>query len=516
MINRRHLSIFAHIIAALATGFVAACDNSGETTTSQLEQTQRLDGKREDRPPNIIIILADDMGYADLSSYGSPTISTPVLDRLAREGQRWTNFYAAASVCSPSRASLLTGRYPIRTGVGPTHPLRRVFFTKSLGGLPQSEITIAEALKQKNYATTIIGKWHLGNFPEHSPMTQGFDSYYGIPYSNDMDAVGGISVPWSVDLFFEEPNINYWDVPLMAGNETLERPADQTSLTQRYTDRALEFIEANAEQPFFLYYAHNFPHTPLFASEEFQGKSARGLYGDVVEEFDWSVGQIIAKLEELEIDQNTLVVFTSDNGPWLIMRHHSGSAGMLRDGKGTTWEGGVRSPTIFWMPGAIKPEVVRGIGSTLDLMPTVLGLAGIDLPEDRIIDGYDLGRTLKEGEESPRNEMIFYRLQDVYAVRKGSHKAHFITESAFGASERIEHETPLLFNVDEDASETFDIAESKPEIIADIAALVEQHKATVVPVENELDKFPPGQLRGEEGGSEARPWDQDESSDAKQ
>lgn len=474
------------------------------------------EGNTGSRPPNVIIILADDMGYADLGSYGSPTIATPTLDRLASEGQRWTNFYAAASVCSPSRASLLTGRYPIRTGVGPTHPLRRVFFTNSLGGLPQSEVTIAELLKEKGYATGMIGKWHLGHLPEHAPMTQGFDWYYGIPYSNDMDAVGGISVPWSVDLFFEEPNINYWDVPLMSNNDTLERPADQTDLTQRYTRKALDFIEANAGEPFFLYYAHNFPHTPLFASEGFRGRSAGGLYGDVMEEFDWSVAQIVTKLESLGIDDDTLLVFTSDNGPWLLMRHHGGSAGMLRDGKGTTWEGGMREPAIFWMPGTIEPKVVRGIGSTLDLMPTIAGFAGVELPDDRVIDGYDLSATLRSGAESPREEMIFYRLQDVYAVRKGSYKAHFITESAYGNSQRIEHPTPLLFNVDEDAAESFDIASDNPETLAGIVALVKRHKATLVPVENELDKFPPGQLRGEEGVGEARPWDADERADLEQ
>ncbi len=207
----------------------------------------------KDRPPNIVLIVADDMGYADIGPYGNPTARTPTLERLAHEGLKWTNFYAASGVCSPSRAALLTGRLPIRTGVGPTHPLRRVFFPASTGGLPQSEITIAELLKEKGYATAAIGKWHLGHLAEFLPMRQGFDSYFGIPYSNDMDAPGGLSTPWSVELFFEEPNIDFWDVPLMENEAVVERPANQWSLTRRYTERAVQFIEENRNQPFFLY-----------------------------------------------------------------------------------------------------------------------------------------------------------------------------------------------------------------------------------------------------------------------
>ena len=464
----------------------------------------------EERPPNIVVIFADDMGYADIGPYGNPTTRTPVLDRLAQEGQKWTNFYSAASVCSPSRAGLLTGRLPVRTGVGPTHPLRRVFFPNSTGGLPATEITIAELLKEKGYATTAIGKWHLGHEPEFLPMQQGFDSYYGIPYSNDMDAPGGLSVPWSVELFFEEPNLDYWDVPLMQDETVLERPANQWNITQRYTDKALEFIDENKDQPFFLYFAHSFPHTPVFATEQFWGKSPRGHYGDVVEEMDWSVGQIVDKLGELGLNENTLVVFTSDNGPWLIMREYGGTAGMLRDGKGTTWEGGMRAPAIFWWPGQIEPRVEMGVGSALDLFPTIAAIAGIELPEDRIIDGVNLAPSLKGDVSSPRDTVFFYRLQDVYAVRKGAYKAHFITESSYGGEGRVVLEEPLLYNVDHDPSEAFNIADKHPEIVAELTALVQSHLESVAPVENQLDKYPPGQLRGgDQDDDSARPWDTD-------
>ena len=487
------------IIVALAT---SSCSPSTDEAKKQNSHIP------EQRPPNFVVIFADDMGYADIGPYGNPSTRTPTLDRLAQEGQRWTNFYAAASVCTPSRAGMLTGRLPIRTGVGPRHPLRRVFFPNSTGGLPSSEVTIAELLKQKNYATAAIGKWHLGHQPEFLPNKQGFDSYFGIPYSNDMDAPGGIEEPWNVELFFKEANINFWDVPLMENEKVLERPADQWTITKRYTENAVAFIDENKDKPFFLYMAHSYPHTPLFTQDQFWGKSPRGHYGDVVEEMDWSTGQIVKKLEELGLTENTLVVFTSDNGPWLIMRQYGGSAGMLRDGKGTTWEGGMREPAIFWWPGTVNPSVEMGIGSTLDLSVTIAKLAGVDLPDDRIYDGLDLSKTLTDSEPSPRDVMFFYRLQDVYAVRKGPYKAHFITESSYGGEGRIELETPLLFNVDHDPSESFDIAAEHPEVIAELRELVDTHRSTIKPVESQLDRYPPGELRGETDAS-ARPWDED-------
>ena len=303
--------------------------------------------------PNFIIIFADDLGYGDLGIYGHPTLKTPNLDRMAMEGQKWTNFYAAASVCTPSRAALLTGRYPVRSGMSSN--VNRVLFPDSKNGLPADEITLAEQLQKVGYSTACIGKWHLGHKEQYLPTNNGFDYYFGIPYSNDMD------------MHSEKPYMAYWqqpddsiktehfNVPLMRNTDIIERPADQRSISRRYTDEAISYIEQQKGKPFLVYLAHNFPHIPLFASEVFKNTSKRGLYGDVVEEIDHGVGRILKTLEALGLDKNTIVVFTSDNGPWLPFEQNGGSAGLLKDGKGTTWEGGMREPTIFWAPGKIKP-----------------------------------------------------------------------------------------------------------------------------------------------------------------
>jgi arylsulfatase A len=274
-------------------------------------------------PPNIVIILADDLGYGDLGCYGSPTIRTPHLDRMAADGMRFTDFYSAAEVCTPSRAALLTGRYPIRSGMCGN---RRVLFPNSKGGLPPNEITLAEALRQQGYATSQIGKWHLGIHEGSRPLDQGFDRSFGLPYSNDMDArpdlpKGAASSPM--------PPEEGWNVPLLRNNEIVEVPARQTELTKRYTEEAINFIREKKEEPFFLYFAHSFPHIPLFASPAFKGKSRAGIYGDTVEELDWSVGQVLDTLRQEGIAERTFVFFTSDNGPWLTMGNQGGSAGLL-------------------------------------------------------------------------------------------------------------------------------------------------------------------------------------------
>ncbi len=463
----------------------------------------------EERPPNFVLVFTDDLGYGDLGAYGHPTIRTPTLDRLAVQGQRWTNFYAPAAVCTPSRAGVLTGRLGMRYGVAGENSLKHVFFPASLGGLPTDEITIAELLSDKGYVSTAIGKWHLGHQPEFLPMQQGFEAYFGIPYSNDMNMPGGIEEPWTLELFHRKPNINYWDVPLMDNEEIIERPADQWTLTKRYTERALRFIEDNQERPFFLYLAHNMPHTPLFASDDFYGNSQGGLYGDAVEEIDWSVGEIVKTLERLGIDNNTLVMFTSDNGPWLAMKQLGGSAGLLRDGKGTTWEGGMREPAIFYWPGKIEPKVVTGIGSGLDFLPTLAALAGADLPGDRGYDGVDLSETLLSGAASPREHLFFWRFQDVFAVRKGPYKAHFTTLASFSGQPPEQHANPLLFNLDIDPSEQFDIAEQYPEVVAELTALVADHKKTITPAVNQLNLYPPGQAPNASGeATTKRPSDQ--------
>ena len=432
--------------------------------------------------PNIIVIFMDDLGYGDLSSYGHPTIHTPNLDNMARVGQQWMSFYTASSVCSPSRGALLTGRYPIRLGLGGKH--NRVFFPDSYGGLPLKEITIAEMLKANGYQTAIVGKWHLGHEPEYLPTRQGFDYYYGIPYSNDMDAVN-----WSLKTFFEPPDHNMWKVPLMENETIIERPANQFTITKRYTEKAVEYISENTENPFFLFLSHSMVHTPLFASKDFQESSIRGLYGDVMNEIDWSVGQILSALKENGIEENTLVVFTSDNGPWLMMLEHGGSAGLLRDGKGTTWEGGMRVPGIFYMPGTVQPGIITDMGSTLDILPTVASMTGSIMPQDREIDGVDLSNVLKSKAESPRDHLIFYRKHEIYAARFDEYKAHFITETEYKRdNQRIEHDPPLLFNLDVDPSEKYDHANDHPDVLAKIFDIVADHKATVKEVPSELDK----------------------------
>jgi len=416
----------------------------------------------EKKPPNFVIIFADDLGYGDLGCYGHPTVRTTNLDRMAAEGSKLTQFYVAACVCTPSRAALMTGRLPIRNGMCSTK--YRVLFTDSGGGLPQSEITIAKALKSKNYATACIGKWHLGHLPQFLPMRHGFDYYYGIPYSNDM-----------------RPS------PLMENETTLEEPAEQTTLTKRYTEKALHFIEQNQTKPFFLYFAHNFPHTPLYASNKFKDTSLRGLYGDVVEELDWSVGKVMDALEKYGLAENTLVLFTSDNGPWLIRDLDGGSAGLLRGGKGSTWEGGMREPALAWWPGKIKPgSFITDITSTLDFFSTCCSLAGVKLPKDRILDSYDISPLLLGSGKGPREEMFFYRGSELYAVRQGPWKMHLVTQAGYRDKPHIQ-DPPLLFNLEHDPSEKFDVAKDHPEVIAELKKLAEQHRATIKPVPSQLE-----------------------------
>jgi arylsulfatase A-like enzyme len=438
--------------------------------------------KNNNSTPNFIIIFADDMGYGDVGVFGHPTIKTPSLDRLAFEGQKWTNFYVAAPVCTPSRAGLLTGRLPIRTGM--CSEKRRVLFPDSKGGLPENEMTIASALKGVGYSTACIGKWHLGHLPQYSPNAHGFDSYFGIPYSNDMDLMDGINY---MDAF-GQPKTEYFNVPLMRDSEIVERPADQTTITKRYTNEAVNFIKQNKEKPFFLYLAHSMPHVPLFRSKDFENISLRGIYGDVIEEIDWSVGQIIKTLEETGLDKNTVVVFTSDNGPWLTFKEQGGSAGLLSGGKGGTYEGGMREPTIFWSPQIVKPGVIAELGTTMDLLPTFAKLANANLPTDRIYDGYDISQVLTGTGRTPRNTVFYYRGTEVFAIRNGAYKAHFITQPEYGSNLKAVMDPPLLFNLNVDPSEKYDIAQDNPEILNQIKKILEQHLSTLVHVENQLEK----------------------------
>jgi len=430
---------------------------------------------------NFVVIFADDLGWGDIGPFGHPTVATPHLDRMAAEGQKWTQFYVAASVCTPSRAGILTGRLPVRSGMA--SDARRVLFPDSSGGLPHSEITIAEVLKEKNYATAAVGKWHLGHLPEWLPMQQGFDSYFGIPYSNDMD---GVELDLTRRERFWNPKSEYWNVPLLENETEVERPANQNTITKRYAEKAVEFIRQSKDKPFFLYLAHSMVHVPLFASEEFEGKSRRGLFGDTVEEIDWSVGQILDTLRELGLDDNTLVVFTSDNGPWLTYDDHGGSAGGLRMGKGSTWDGGMREPTVFWQPGLVKPGIVRDLGATLDLLPTFASLAGVPAPTDREMDGYDLTPALKGTGSSPRDRIFYYRGTSVWAARSGPWKVHYRTKSGYLRDPIIEHDPPLLYNLEVDPGEKYNVAADHPDIIANINAMVEEHKASVKPAKDML------------------------------
>jgi arylsulfatase A-like enzyme len=441
-------------------------------------------------PPNIVIILADDLGYGDLGCYGSPNIRTPNLDQMAAEGMRFTEFYSAAEVCTPSRAALLTGRYPIRSGM--CHDRFRVIRNISTGGLPAEEITLAEALKAHGYATACVGKWHLGNWainPAHHPRKHGFDYYFGLPHSNDMNP--GNPPPRATSRLDQDPA--WWNAPLYRNEELIEQPADQTQLTRRYTEEAVSFIHSNRTRPFFLYVPHSFPHVPLFASEKFRGGRRRGLYGDVVEELDWSVGEVLKELRATGLASNTMVFFSSDTGPWLIMNEAGGSAGPLRDGKGSTWEGGMRVPGIAWMPGRIAAgRVQRDFATMMDLFATSLNVAGVGKPAGRVIDGADIGPLLFGTGQMKREPFFYYRGAQLYAARLGPWKANFITRTGYGPEPPQTNSPPLLFNVAEDAGERFNVARNHLEVVASLQRSVEKHRETLVSVKNQLvDPAPP-------------------------
>ena len=442
-------------------------------------------GQTAGRLPNVVVVFCDDLGWGDLGCFGHPTIRTPHLDRMAAEGQKWTQFYVAAPVCTPSRAALLTGRYPIRNGM--TSAKRGVLFPDSGGGLPAKEVTLAELLKQKHYATGIFGKWHLGHLPQYLPTAQGFDTYYGVPYSNDMDKVGGPN--YRTEAVKDPgyyPEIAHYNVPLMRDAAIIERPADQNTITRRYTEEAIQFIRANQDRPFFVYLPHSMPHIPLFVSPPFRGRSIRGLYGDVIEEIDWSVGQLLDTLRALALDQHTLVVFSSDNGPWLSFHTHGGSAGPLRGGKGTTFEGGQRVPTIFWWPGTVQPGVVTDLGSTLDLMATLAALTGTRLPQDRTLDSYDLSPVLLGKGPSPRKEMFYWTQAELHAVRFGPWKLHVKMREPINYGRAVVPGKPELYHVENDISEAYNVAGQHPEIVAQLLAIFEAHQADIEPHEDML------------------------------
>jgi arylsulfatase A len=393
----------------------------------------------------MIVILADDLGYGDLGCYGSQ-IPTPNLDRMAIEGARLTQFYSASPVCSPSRAALLTGRYPARTGV------TRVLLPTDQIGLNSSETTIPKVLKQQGYRTMCIGKWHLGVRQDHMPTQHGFDSFYGLLYSNDMNPL-----------------------PLMSNLRTLEELRDQSNLTSRYTEQALNFITTPSEQPFFLYLAHSMPHIPLAASAAFRGKSGLGAYGDAVMEMDWSVGKILEALKASGLDENTLVVFTSDNGPW-----YQGGAGRLRGRKGSTFEGGVREPFLARMPGTIPAGTEPiGLASMMDILPTLAGMAGAQVPVS--VDGIDILPMLK-GERAymEREALLYFDDQHLQCARWGPWKLHLARYNSpawspepVGGRRNLPLPHPELYDVVADPSEAFDLASEHMDIVKKIREMVE-------------------------------------------
>ena len=400
---------------------------------------------------------------------------------MATEGLRFTDFYVAAPVCTPSRAALLTGRYPVRSGMASPY---RVLSEHSKGGLPPQEITIAEALNAQGYATAHPGKWHLGIHEGSRPRDQGFDYSFGLPYSNDMN-----KRPGQPDNIAGSPTPpqDGWDVPLIRNGEVIERPAHQATFTQRYTAEAVRFIRERKDHPFFLYFAHTFPHVPLFASPAFKGKSRAGIYGDAVGELDWSVGQVLDTLRGEGLAENTFVFFTSDNGPWLTKCDQGGSAGLLRDGKGTPWEGGMREPGIAWWPGRIDAGMTHDMASTMDLFVTVLTLAGAPVPVDRPIDGIDLSPLLFARQSLPERPFFYYNRDQLFACRLGEWKAHFFTQAGYHDPRPEAHDPPLLFNLARDPSEKRDVAAEHPDVMARIAAAVAAHRANLVPGKPQLN-----------------------------
>jgi arylsulfatase A-like enzyme/predicted neuraminidase len=426
----------------------------------------------------VVLIFTDDQGYGDVGCYGAKGFQTPNLDKLAKQGVRFTNFHVSQPVCSASRASLLTGCYANRIGIhGALGPNAR-------HGLHPDETTLAEVCKSKGYATGMVGKWHLGHHPQFLPTRHGFDSYFGLPYSNDMwphhpEAKKGAYPP--LPLFENETVVNA-DVG----------PEDQAKLTRQYTERAVKFIGENKAEPFFLYVAHTMPHVPLFAGEGFVGKSKQGLYGDVIQEIDWSVGEILKALDEHKLADSTLVIFTSDNGPWLSYGNHGGSTGGLREGKGTVWEGGVRVPFLARWPGHIPPaSVCREPAMTIDILPTVAELIGAELP-GRKIDGKDIGPLLRgePGAKCPHEAYFHYYAQgELQAVRGGRwklilpHTYRTMDGQPTGADGRpgryrqVRIEKPELYDLDADVNETTDLAATHPEVVKKLLGLAEAVRA---------------------------------------
>lgn len=439
--------------------------------------------KQQNTPPNVVIIFMDDMGYGDLESYGGTPYSTPQTNKMAAEGMRFTHFYAAQAVCSASRAAILTGCYPNRIGIhGALAPWSDI-------ALNPEEETLAELLKAQGYSTAMVGKWHLGDKEPFLPLQQGFDEYLGLPYSNDMWPVGYDGKPLA------DPNHRknrYPTLPLIEGNKrikdikTLE---DQAMLTTLYTERSKKFMRKNKDNPFFLYLAHSMPHVPIAVSDKFKDKSEVGLFGDLMMELDWSVGEILRTLDELGLSENTLVILTSDNGPWLNYGNHAGNTGGLREGKGTSFEGGQRVPCIMRWKGKIPAGTVKNkLAGTIDLLPSIARLCGADLP-DKKIDGVDISSLMMNDEDAnPREDFAYYyKKNSLEAVRKGPWKLVFPHKHR-----TYKRELPgfdgwpgpqpnimtayALYNLSKDPGETIDLQEKFPEVVAELELVAEKYR----------------------------------------
>ena len=408
--------------------------------------------------PNIVYIFADDLGYGDLSCYGAKDINTPNIDQIAKQGIKFTEFYSASSVCSPSRAALLTGRYPQRMGIN------TVFFPESFTGIPDTEITIPEILKEKGYATGIVGKWHLGHHYQYLPLQQGFDEYFGIPYSNDMESV-----------------------VYMRGNEVESYKVKQQYITKTYTKEAQKFITKNKDNSFFLYIAHSMPHVPLYASEEFIGTSKRGLYGDVVQELDWSVGQILKSLREHGILENTLIVFSSDNGPWLAMKEDGGSAGDLREGKTFTFDGGMKVPTVAMWKNRIPQGIINTkVASQMDWFPTIANITGSSIPKGLVIDGLDISKVLTDKGNRKNSDLLFLDGKQLQGYRSGQWKVKLPYKGFRGNKWKqfVKAHDTLLFNLNTDPGEKNNLFEKYPEKAKEILKeMIEKYQ--------DMGKLPP-------------------------
>jgi arylsulfatase A-like enzyme len=395
---------------------------------------------------NILMIYCDDLGYGDLGCFGNQVIRTPNIDRLAVNGMKFTAFYSASPVCSPSRAALLTGRIPQRMGIN------NVFFPRSFTGMPLDEMTTADLLKTKGYATGIVGKWHLGHREKFLPLQRGFDEYFGIPYSNDMNSA----------VYIE-------------GNEVVEFRPDQHFTTKTYTEKACDFIERHAGTPFYLYLAHSMPHVPIYASPDFDGRSGNGLYADVIEEIDWSVGEVLKKLEEHGLTDHTLVIFSSDNGPWLAMHELGGSAGILREGKQFTFEGGQRVPTLAMWPGVIEAgSVCEDMALMMDWFPTFAEIAGAEMPADRDYDGESILQVLDGSGTRVGNEFLYYDGDELQCYRNGDWKLK-LPYGGYQGSDYMKAVAPhdtLLFNLASDPGETVNLFHEQTEIVAWMVAMM--------------------------------------------